>query len=212
MVLLQEVSKPGSDIEEYVSSLDAMLAHKLEIISMLRSRLLGFYFHLRQEEELSKKFYTQQQVLLNPQKEQEQFQQPGEGGQISGGLVSKMNLGGGIGRGMGMGVKDKPELGRLNQANLSKMNEFKQTSHEFVMKEYSFNNKRGINPTVEGLGQFDNLESVEQLAQMRQQIANMSLNSGGIQQQKGTQPTQAQNKQSHSHNKSNNFNIKNHKP
>ena len=67
MALLQEVSKPGSDIEEYVKGLNAILEHKLEIISVLRSRLLGFYYHLRQEEELSKKFNSQQTV------------QPGEG-------------------------------------------------------------------------------------------------------------------------------------
>lgn len=60
MALLQEVSKPGSDIEEYVKGLNAILEHKLEIISVLRSRLLGFSYHLKQEEEISKKFYDQQ--------------------------------------------------------------------------------------------------------------------------------------------------------
>lgn len=60
MSLLQEVSKPGSDIDEYVKGLNSILEHKLEIISVLRSRLLGFYYHLRQEEELSGKFNQQQ--------------------------------------------------------------------------------------------------------------------------------------------------------
>jgi len=55
MALLQEVSKPGSDIDDYVKGLNAILEHKLEIISVLRSRLLGFYYHLRQEEEICKK-------------------------------------------------------------------------------------------------------------------------------------------------------------
>ncbi len=55
MALLQEVSKPGSDIDDYVKGLNAILEHKLEIISVLRSRLLGFYYHLRQEEDICKK-------------------------------------------------------------------------------------------------------------------------------------------------------------
>ncbi len=62
MALLQEVSKPGSDVMEYVKGLNAILEHKLEIISVLRSRLLGFYYHLKQEEDLSKKFSEQQTV------------------------------------------------------------------------------------------------------------------------------------------------------
>jgi kinesin family protein 2/24 len=36
MVLLHEVDKPGSDIEEYVSSLDAILMHKMELITVVR--------------------------------------------------------------------------------------------------------------------------------------------------------------------------------
>ena len=63
MSLLQEVSKPGSDIEDYVKGLNAILEHKLEIISVLRSRLLGFYYHIRQEEDICKKVNEQQQLL-----------------------------------------------------------------------------------------------------------------------------------------------------
>ena len=36
MVLLHEVDKPGSDIEEYVSSLDAILLHKMDVIAVMR--------------------------------------------------------------------------------------------------------------------------------------------------------------------------------
>ena len=36
MMLLHEVDKPGSDIEEYVSSLDAILLHKMELIICVR--------------------------------------------------------------------------------------------------------------------------------------------------------------------------------
>ena len=55
MSLLQEVNKPGSDIKEYVSNLDAILNHKLEMIQILKDRIQGFCTHLSQEEAFSKK-------------------------------------------------------------------------------------------------------------------------------------------------------------
>ena len=64
-MLLHEVDKPGSDVDEYVDSLDAILAHKMEIISLLRGRLTNFKNHLRQEEILSKKFYEQRAEVLD---------------------------------------------------------------------------------------------------------------------------------------------------
>ncbi len=33
MMLLHEVDKPGSDVDEYVESLDSILLHKLELIN-----------------------------------------------------------------------------------------------------------------------------------------------------------------------------------
>lgn len=54
MMLLHDVDKPGSDIEEYVSSLDAILLHKMEIIGVVRARLIEFYKHLKMEENLNK--------------------------------------------------------------------------------------------------------------------------------------------------------------
>lgn len=57
MMLLHEVDKPGSDVDEYVDSLDSILAHKVDIISALRLRLSTFKNHLKEEELLSKKFY-----------------------------------------------------------------------------------------------------------------------------------------------------------
>lgn len=57
MMLLHEVDKPGSDVDEYVTSLDAILAHKIELMSHLRGRLKDFKDHLKEEEMLSKKFY-----------------------------------------------------------------------------------------------------------------------------------------------------------
>lgn len=65
MLLLHEVDKPGSDVDEYVDNLDALLTHKLEIISILKSRLVQFKEHLKEEELLSKKFYEQRSAMLD---------------------------------------------------------------------------------------------------------------------------------------------------
>jgi len=65
MALLNEVDKPASDIDEYVESLDAILAHKAEMIHMLRSRLHKFKDHLREEEALSKKFHEQKNEMMD---------------------------------------------------------------------------------------------------------------------------------------------------
>ena len=65
MVLLHDVDKPASDIDEYVDSLDAILAHKLELITVLKARLTKFREHLREEELLSKKFYEQKNEVMD---------------------------------------------------------------------------------------------------------------------------------------------------
>lgn len=57
MMFLHEVDKPGSDVDDYVTQLDEILAHKVDIISNLRNRLQNFKTHLKEEEVLSKKFY-----------------------------------------------------------------------------------------------------------------------------------------------------------
>ena len=36
MMLLHDVDKPGSDVDEYTENLDAILAHKIELIANLR--------------------------------------------------------------------------------------------------------------------------------------------------------------------------------
>jgi len=56
MTLLNEVDKPGSDVETYAKGLDAVLLKKIEIITDLRERLLNFYSHLKTEEHMSKLF------------------------------------------------------------------------------------------------------------------------------------------------------------
>jgi len=65
MVLLNEVEKPASDIDEYVDSLDTILAHKVEMINLLRSKLQVFKGHLREEEALSKKFHEQKNEMMD---------------------------------------------------------------------------------------------------------------------------------------------------
>jgi len=56
MTLLNEVDKPGSDVETYAKGLDRVLLKKIEIITALRERLLNFYSHLKTEEHMSKLF------------------------------------------------------------------------------------------------------------------------------------------------------------
>ena len=60
MVILHEVDKPGSNIEAYISKLDNMLLHNINIASSIRKQLKTFESHLKEEEELSQKFYEQQ--------------------------------------------------------------------------------------------------------------------------------------------------------
>jgi kinesin family protein 2/24 len=54
MVLLNEVDKPGSDVEEYVNNLDQILLKKMEMIKAMRDQLVTFHKHLKTEEALSK--------------------------------------------------------------------------------------------------------------------------------------------------------------
>lgn len=54
MVLLHDVDKPGSDIEQYVGHLDAILLHKMDLIASVRARLIDFYSHLKLEENLQR--------------------------------------------------------------------------------------------------------------------------------------------------------------
>jgi len=57
MLLLHEVDKPGSDIDDYVECLDKLLTVKLDHIMGLRNKVKQFREHLKKEEVLSKKFY-----------------------------------------------------------------------------------------------------------------------------------------------------------
>ncbi len=65
MLLLNEIDKPGSDVDEYVDNLDAILAHKLDIILLLRNRIGTFKEHLKEEELMTKKFYQQRNEFID---------------------------------------------------------------------------------------------------------------------------------------------------
>ena len=62
MVLLNDVDKPGSDVEEYVNNLDRLLLEKIDLITNMRYNLITFHTHLKTEECMSK-LYQQQQNL-----------------------------------------------------------------------------------------------------------------------------------------------------
>jgi len=56
MNLINEVDKPGSDIENYVVNLDKILLDKVRKINEIRQRLKKFRIMLKDEEALSAKF------------------------------------------------------------------------------------------------------------------------------------------------------------
>ena len=62
MTLLNEVDKPGSDVEVYARGLDKILLKKIQIITGLRERLLNFYSHLKTEEHMSRLYERNQEL------------------------------------------------------------------------------------------------------------------------------------------------------
>jgi hypothetical protein len=56
MNLINEVDRPGSDIEHYVVNLEKQLAEKVDKINKLRGRLNKFHILLKDEEALALKF------------------------------------------------------------------------------------------------------------------------------------------------------------
>jgi len=65
MGILQDVDKPGSDVDEYVQHLNDILEQKAQSIKSLQEKLLRFNEHLRVEEKLSQKFYQMQEEVLD---------------------------------------------------------------------------------------------------------------------------------------------------
>jgi len=56
MNIMNDVDKPGSDIETYVATLDRLLLEKVEKINSVRNRLFKFRIMLKEEEVLANKF------------------------------------------------------------------------------------------------------------------------------------------------------------
>ena len=63
MGLLNEVDKPGSDVDNYVRELDTVLSIKEDMIKNIREKLRNFNDHLRQEEELTLVFEKNKAVM-----------------------------------------------------------------------------------------------------------------------------------------------------
>lgn len=67
--LRHEVNLPGSDVEEYIVSLDRLLTQKQNDITQLKDMIANFHQHIKQEQSLSQKFYSMQedeQADINP--------------------------------------------------------------------------------------------------------------------------------------------------
>lgn len=64
MTLLNEVDKPGSDVEIYVKKLDEVLMNKIRLIINLRKNVLQFYSHLKSEEQMSKLYQDNQELAM----------------------------------------------------------------------------------------------------------------------------------------------------
>ncbi len=62
MSLLNDVDKPGSDVEDYVNNLDKLLLQKVHMILQMRQSIINFHTNLKTEETMSK-LYQQQQNL-----------------------------------------------------------------------------------------------------------------------------------------------------
>ncbi|CAK90089.1 unnamed protein product (macronuclear) [Paramecium tetraurelia] len=63
MMLLHNIDKPGSDVDEYVKGLEQILLTKIDEIQTLQSQLSTFKSHLSEEETLQKQFYQQRQQI-----------------------------------------------------------------------------------------------------------------------------------------------------
>ena len=56
-----EVNLPGSDVEEYIVSLNQLLTQKQNEIGELKGLISKFHGHIKQEQDLSQKFYSLQE-------------------------------------------------------------------------------------------------------------------------------------------------------
>lgn|SRR3990167_6518015 len=65
--MIQEVDKPGSDVEDYINNLESVLNGSLLEIEHLLSRLTGFSEKLKEERRLSKICLSQQSQQREPE-------------------------------------------------------------------------------------------------------------------------------------------------
>lgn len=56
-----EVNLPGSDVEEYIINLDSLLTAKQADLVQMKDMIANFHNHIKQEQELSMKFYSMQE-------------------------------------------------------------------------------------------------------------------------------------------------------
>jgi len=65
MKMLHEVDKPGSDVDEYVENLNSLFTKEVQIIGNLQSKFQNFRKMLKDEEDLSSKFYEKKNELMD---------------------------------------------------------------------------------------------------------------------------------------------------
>lgn len=65
MEMLNEIEKPGSDVQQYVRELESILTQKELQIGALRSKLGVFKTHLHDEEQMSRQFYSMQSDAMD---------------------------------------------------------------------------------------------------------------------------------------------------
>ncbi len=63
MNLVNEVEKPGSDIEFYVNSMENVFNQQLEKINFMKTRLINFKNLLKEEEDVSQKFLKLNEMM-----------------------------------------------------------------------------------------------------------------------------------------------------
>ena len=65
MGILHDVDQPGSDVEQYTSTLKNLLDQQVACIAGIQEKLETFNSHLKLEEEMNKKFYKFQSEILD---------------------------------------------------------------------------------------------------------------------------------------------------
>jgi len=61
--MIGEVDQPGSDIQNYVGTLSQILAKNIRVMTSLQTKVDSFGKHLKEEAELSNKYYKEKAVI-----------------------------------------------------------------------------------------------------------------------------------------------------